>query len=319
MSETDKSRAEKNRKNALASTGPKSLAGKRNASQNNLRHGLRSRNTVIPGESEQEFETFQESVARDLNATTSTERALSQLVASNMWRLARGARYEVQSITGNLSRQELVARYEEHLNVKLFVFMIKGSIPNQSSLDAQKDILDEIDDEIAIHEAIAHLIKNIETMDAGNGIPSDVLERIATVAETDMTITKDILKTTPEPSVEDVITILKYGAIGTEDILEKIKCNIESWKQESTKEKRAYEKNLRDYETGLAAFSSRFMIPEKDDLERLQAYENHTHKSLQKTLEAFRQVRDIQALKTAPIEVSVVASNAEKRVGRKVK
>ena len=317
MPEKAKSRADRNRENSLASTGPKSLAGKRKASQNNLRHGLRSRHTVIPGESEEEFEAFQEDVARDLNATSSTERALSQLVASNMWRLARGARYEAQSITGSLTRQELVTRYEEHLRHKPIELMIKGRFPTQSSLETRRDMLDGTVEEITIHEEISHLIKNIETVDAGIAIPRDILKRIARLAETDRTIVRDILKTTPKPSVEEVITLLKYGAIGTDDILEKIKRNIEAWKTENAKRKRAYERELREYEAGLAAFSARFMIPEKDDLERLQAYETHTHKSLQKTLEAFRQIREIQALGAAPIEVSVVASNAEKRVGKK--
>ncbi len=38
-----------NRHNALASTGPRTLAGKRKVSRNALKHGLPAKDLVIPG------------------------------------------------------------------------------------------------------------------------------------------------------------------------------------------------------------------------------------------------------------------------------
>lgn len=51
-----------NRQNALKSSGPRSLDGKRRSSPNALRHGLTSTQMVIPGEDPAEFSEFRLSV-----------------------------------------------------------------------------------------------------------------------------------------------------------------------------------------------------------------------------------------------------------------
>ena len=45
-----------NRRNARHSTGPKTLQGKATASMNALRHGLRARTMVVPGEHQEDFD-----------------------------------------------------------------------------------------------------------------------------------------------------------------------------------------------------------------------------------------------------------------------
>jgi hypothetical protein len=320
MPEKDKVRADRNRRNAIASTGPKSLAGKRKASQNNLSHGLRSRNTVIPGESRKEFEAFQKDVARDLNATSAIEQALSQLVASNMWRLARGTRYEAQSITGNLTREELVHRYEAHMS-SLF-----RESPTRSSLDKLKDGIehdDETYEKVYRYEEILKLINNTY---AGDEVSVEISKEIVRLADTGKEIVESFRKSLnsrawpPQGlSVKDAMTLLENGSIGKHKIAEMIKEDLAHLESVIVRRKRAYKRKLREYEKNLAAFSARFKLLEKDDLERLQTYENHVQKNLLRTLEAFRQVREIQVSKAAPIEVIAVASNVRKQVDRKTK
>jgi hypothetical protein len=54
--ETSSRRAEANRLNALKSCGPKSAAGKRRSKFDALKHGLRARTLVVPGEAPAEYE-----------------------------------------------------------------------------------------------------------------------------------------------------------------------------------------------------------------------------------------------------------------------
>jgi len=63
---TSQKQIEANRRNALKSTGPKTLDGKAIVSQNATTHGLRARHTVIDGESQTEFDEFYDELCRFL-------------------------------------------------------------------------------------------------------------------------------------------------------------------------------------------------------------------------------------------------------------
>ena len=51
---------EANRRNALKSSGPKSIEGKMQVSQNALRHGLNAEKFIVIGENLKELETFRD-------------------------------------------------------------------------------------------------------------------------------------------------------------------------------------------------------------------------------------------------------------------
>ena len=60
-------KAAANRRNALKSTGPKTTEGKKRASMNALKHGLRSASLAIPHlENPEDWETHRALVVRDL-------------------------------------------------------------------------------------------------------------------------------------------------------------------------------------------------------------------------------------------------------------
>jgi hypothetical protein len=63
---TTEIQAEANRRNALQSTGPKTGEGIEAARFNALRHGLRSLQTVVPGEAPEEWETHRAAIVEDL-------------------------------------------------------------------------------------------------------------------------------------------------------------------------------------------------------------------------------------------------------------
>jgi len=80
---------EANRSNALKSTGPTTLNGKRQSRRNALRHGLTAE-TVIEGlEDTEDYRAFEPAIISDYDAQTAAERELVLRLASLLWRLCR--------------------------------------------------------------------------------------------------------------------------------------------------------------------------------------------------------------------------------------
>jgi hypothetical protein len=108
---------EANRRNALKSTGPKSLEGKRMSRRNALRHGLTAE-TVIDGlEDIEDYRGFEAAIISDYNAETAVERELVLRLASLLWRLRRIIAIETDlfKIQAEILRQrkELAPVYDE--------------------------------------------------------------------------------------------------------------------------------------------------------------------------------------------------------------
>jgi hypothetical protein len=93
---------EANRRNALASTGPKTETGKQRASQNAIRHGLTAETVIVPLEDADDYQAFEQAVTADYEAETAVERELVLRLASLLWRLRRATSIE----TGLLQIQE---------------------------------------------------------------------------------------------------------------------------------------------------------------------------------------------------------------------
>jgi hypothetical protein len=80
---------EANRRNALKSTGPKSLEGKRISRRNALRHGLTAETVIDSLEDTEDYRGFEAAIISDYNAETAVERELVLRLASLLWRLRR--------------------------------------------------------------------------------------------------------------------------------------------------------------------------------------------------------------------------------------
>ena len=83
-----------NRRNAQKSTGPKTDQGKQRCSQNALKHGLRSKHPVIPGEDPIEYQHKLDELRADLRPLNALEDAIVEQIADTTWRLKRIARIE---------------------------------------------------------------------------------------------------------------------------------------------------------------------------------------------------------------------------------
>jgi hypothetical protein len=93
MSITDKKRAA-NRRNAQKSTGPRSAEGKAIVRWNGLKHGLRSRQRIIPGENIEEYEAIHDALRKSVNPADHLEEALVAQMTDAEWRRRRFNRWE---------------------------------------------------------------------------------------------------------------------------------------------------------------------------------------------------------------------------------
>jgi hypothetical protein len=80
---------EANRRNAALSTGPRTAAGKAAVRFNVLRHGLRARAILLPGEQEEDLRQLCADLQSDWNPQNRTEQLLVEQMAVAPWKLAR--------------------------------------------------------------------------------------------------------------------------------------------------------------------------------------------------------------------------------------
>jgi hypothetical protein len=83
-----------NRRNALKSTGPRTASGKAASSLNALRHGLRARAAVVPGENPADLQRFRAELVAALAPRDGREEWLAEAAAEAAWRLRRVWRAE---------------------------------------------------------------------------------------------------------------------------------------------------------------------------------------------------------------------------------
>ncbi|MBM4031949.1 MAG: hypothetical protein FJ291_09205 [Planctomycetes bacterium] len=94
-----------NRQNALKSTGPKSAEGKARSARNSLKHGLLSREVLLPGEKAKELAAFREGILAQLAPEGELEELLADRVVESAWRLRRAVRLERQVIQSRLDSE----------------------------------------------------------------------------------------------------------------------------------------------------------------------------------------------------------------------
>ena len=78
-----------NRRNSLRSTGPKTPEGKAAVRMNSLRHGLRARTVVLPGENREEFNQLCDDLEREWEPQSRTAKFYLEQMAVSQWKLTR--------------------------------------------------------------------------------------------------------------------------------------------------------------------------------------------------------------------------------------
>ena len=80
---------EANRRNSQKSTGPKTPEGKAACSMNALRHGLRARSVLLPGEDPTEFHQLCNDLESEWHPQSRTEQFYCEQMAVSQWKLVR--------------------------------------------------------------------------------------------------------------------------------------------------------------------------------------------------------------------------------------
>ena len=97
-------RALANRQNSLHSTGPVTAAGKAASSQNAMRHGLTSKQIVLPGEDAAQYDELRQDLLATYVPANACEALLVEELATASWRLLRARRQEtliLQKLVGD--------------------------------------------------------------------------------------------------------------------------------------------------------------------------------------------------------------------------
>jgi hypothetical protein len=91
---TSEGKAEANRRNALKSTGPKTPEGKAAVRLNAVRHGLLSKEVLLPGEDGEALRELGERLEAELQPLGELENLLVDRIVAAVWRLRRLGRVE---------------------------------------------------------------------------------------------------------------------------------------------------------------------------------------------------------------------------------
>ncbi len=120
---TDK-KIEANRQNALKSTGPTSTDGKNAVRHNALKHGLLSREILLPDEDPELLANLGERLRADLQPVGELEELLMDRIVTAIWRLGRLRRVETSILTWEISKIEIenaateLSRYQKRVVYK---------------------------------------------------------------------------------------------------------------------------------------------------------------------------------------------------------
>ena len=112
---TSDQKAEVNRRNALKCTGPRTPEGKAAVRLNALKHGLLSKETLLPGEDREALTELGDILTTELQPIGMLENLLVARITAAIWRLRRLGRVEAGIFARELYA-ELVkrARKEAH-------------------------------------------------------------------------------------------------------------------------------------------------------------------------------------------------------------
>ena len=130
-----------NRRNARRSTGPRTLVGKARSSKNAFRHGLLSKNVLLPDEDAEKFGAFRDNITTRLDPQGEVEHLLVDKIVMSAWRLGRVYRleaslfaYYMSGVRTDRAHQE-AKRYTESLYPFPDSTQITDEARHQDSLD----------------------------------------------------------------------------------------------------------------------------------------------------------------------------------------
>jgi hypothetical protein len=104
-----------NLRNALKSTGPRTPEGKATIRMNALRHGLRARTVVLPGENRDEFHQLCDDLEAEWQPQSRTEQFYLEQMAVSQWKLNR-----MEAGEANLCKETVISKSQVPLLDRLW-------------------------------------------------------------------------------------------------------------------------------------------------------------------------------------------------------
>jgi hypothetical protein len=202
-----------NRANARHSTGPATSEGKAVVRLNAVRHGLLSRDVVLPGEDADAFEDLFNQVRANLSPLGPIEEFLVDRAVNAMWRLRRMERAEtalfhsrIHALKANRLATE-VRSYQEDM-VDRMQIAFRPDITDKAASEALKCSKYEQDrDEVLLGRAIDADAKEGDAF-AKLARYERSLERSLHQALDELRRLQDKRQNRPSPSISDAITLI---------------------------------------------------------------------------------------------------------------
>jgi hypothetical protein len=311
---------EANRRNALQSTGPKTPEGAEGCKMNALRHGLRSVQTVVPGEVPAEWEGHLAAVVADAAPVGALELALAEQVATKLWRLGRVVGYEADLIANALDPDEMAQAHEKVHRRIVPGGPTRADIPTREDVAKAKRTVDKAEEKAQEWEAALRTLEALPGMGDEDPIPDwSVYEPLKEALRLADYEADNLFKDEDEPFVaRHVRTMLKKrGAV--DSTAESV---ADHWRGEKIPElrakvaeaKKAHHGLIHRYKAALGRRRRSHGLPGPEDLDRIQRYEAHLERGLHKALD---RLRDLQAARGAvpprgpSVAVAVVQAGPE--------
>ena len=162
--------------NGAKSQGPVTEEGKAASAMNSLKHGLCSKQAVLPGEDQAEYDRHLADYIKSFQPRNQIERDLVETMVASRWRLNRLMRLEaalldnVEDANQVLKTMSLLMRYENQLNRSYdkafqYLMMLKQNLrPTRLPVSMRNEPkpVDEIDAEVAaqIHKIMRAPLPN---------------------------------------------------------------------------------------------------------------------------------------------------------------
>ena len=143
-----------NKKNAQASTGPKSTEGKLVSKMNAVKHGILAADVVIDGEDEELFAELLAALMTELDPMGSVERQLVERIAVSMWRLKRVNRGEASLFLHQRLSVEVQNATDSAAQIKQSHELIPGidfslSPEGRDRLDSFEKVIDNLQQKLS--------------------------------------------------------------------------------------------------------------------------------------------------------------------------
>jgi hypothetical protein len=295
---------ETNRRNALQSTGPRTMEGIEVARFNAVRHGLRALQTVIPGEDPEGWEAHRAGIVGDLKPVGAVELALAEQVAAKLWRLGRVVRHEADLIDISQSKDEILRGHQLAVPKSSFSSFSgtvnRADVPNSRDVKLARDEVRSKADKLKKWEAAYMVLEALEGFKETDRFSKEEWPIYDALKE-DLPLSQkqidSLFKTEEEDfAAHHVRSMLKFKGT-VEDVT---KGMLTHWRDEKIpklrkkieRAEKAFRQVSRRYEAALDRLRRSRGLPDEAALDKIQRYEAHLERGLHKALERLQTLQE---------------------------